>query len=137
MPRRTFLDANILIAAHRGEAVQKEAALRILTNPDRFFIASPFLALELLPKAIYNRYTAEAEFYRAYFDGVQLWISDVGATVQIAQQESQRAGLNAMDALLVAAAALGETEEFYTLESAEKPIHRTSLVHVIHLQPDW
>jgi hypothetical protein len=62
MPRRTFLDANILIAAHRGEAVQKEAALRILTNPDRFFIASPFLALELLPKAIYNRYRRRRNF---------------------------------------------------------------------------
>jgi hypothetical protein len=84
LPRRTFLDSNILIAAHRGEALQKEAALRILTDPDRFFIASSFLVLELLPKAIYDRYAAEAEFYRAYFDSAQLWINDVGATVQIA-----------------------------------------------------
>ena len=137
MPRRTFLDSNILIAAHRGARQQREPALRVLSDPERFFIASPFLALELLPKAIYHQNAAEVEFYRTYFDTVQLWINDADATVRIALDESERAGLNAMDALLVAAAALGEAEEFYTLESTEKPIHRTNLVHVIHLQPDW
>ena len=136
MPRRTFLDANILIAAHRGQAAQREAALKILTDPNRFFIASPFLALELLPKAIYHRYPTEVEFYRAYFDGAQLWISDVAATVQIAQAESERVGLNAMDALLVAAASLGNAEEFYTLESTDKPIYRTNLVHITYLQQE-
>jgi len=113
--------------------LQKEAALRILTDPDRFFIASSFLVLELLPKAIYDRYAAEAEFYRAYFDSAQLWINDVGATVQIAQEESEHAGLNAMDALLVAAASQGRAEEFCTLESIDKPIYRTRLVRVTHL----
>jgi predicted nucleic acid-binding protein len=65
--RRSFLDSNVLIAAHHGEAIQREAALSILADADRVFIATPFLALELLPPAIYNRNAAEAEFYRAYF----------------------------------------------------------------------
>jgi hypothetical protein len=58
----------------------------------------------------------------------------VDATVQLAQEESG-AGLSAMDALRLAAAALGEAEEFYTLESTRKPIYRPTLVRVIHLLP--
>jgi hypothetical protein len=133
--RRTFLDSNILIAAYRGQPARREPALRIIGDPDRFFIVSPFLELELVPKAIYHNNTEETEFYRTYFDAASLWISDTGATVQLAREESARSGLNAMDALLVAAAALGETEEFYTLESADKPIHRATIVRVICLEP--
>ncbi len=135
MPRRTFLDSNVLIAAHRGQTTQREAALRILADRDRAFVSTPFLELELLPKAICNGYAAEAEFYIAYFNSVELWIGDVDATVQVAREESERLGLSAMDALLVAAASLGEAEEFYTLESARKPIYRTALVRVIPLLP--
>jgi hypothetical protein len=51
----------------------------------------------------------------------------------MAQEESERVGLNAMDALLVAAASLGGAEEFSTLEATGKPIYRTRLVRVIYL----
>ncbi|HWZ33369.1 MAG TPA: PIN domain-containing protein [Bryobacteraceae bacterium] len=136
MPRRTFLDTNVLIAAHRGDAQQKGPALKLLLDADRFFIASPFLELELLPKAIFYKSTAEIEFYKDYLDHVRFWISDTATTVRIANEEAARVGLNAMDALLLAGAFLGAAEEFYTLESPDKPIHRTNLVRVIHLQPE-
>lgn len=97
----------------------------------RDFIASPFLYLELMPKAIYHHHKPEQEFYRAYFDKVRLWVNDVESIVRIARSESEQCGLGAMDAMHVAAAYLAEAEVLYTLERAEKPIHRTSLVRVV------
>jgi predicted nucleic acid-binding protein len=59
---RTFLDTSVLIAAHRGKAPQRDPCLAILNDPDRFFIASPFLYLETMPKAVYHRSVAEIEY---------------------------------------------------------------------------
>ena len=129
----TFLDANILIGAHRGQPVVKEACLKILNDPDRSFIASDFLYLELMPKAVYYKNEREAEFYRAYFDAVRIWISDVESIVNVAREESERCGLAAMDALHIAAAYKAEAEVFFTLEGKNKPMGRTSLVPVIFL----
>jgi predicted nucleic acid-binding protein len=72
----------------------------------------------------------EMEFYRAFFGGVRIWINDLHAMVAIAEEESQRHGIAAMDALHLAAAFLGEAQVLYTLEREEKPIHRTALVRV-------
>ena len=107
--------------------------LKILSDQSRFFIVSPFLELELIPKAIYNKRHDEAIFYRSYFDGARLSVRDTTETIRIARDESARCGLSAMDALLIASAHLGEADDFYTLESPEKPIFRTNLVHVVQL----
>ena len=50
---RTFLDAGVLIAAVRGQEEEAARALAILEAPERTFIASDFLKMEVLPKAIY------------------------------------------------------------------------------------
>lgn len=104
--------------------------MAILGDPNRHFTASPFVYLETMPKAVYHRNTSEVEFYRDYFDNVRLWISDVDSIVDIAREESERCGLAAMDALHVAAAHLAKADVLFTMERIEKPIHRTSLVHV-------
>ena len=82
---------------------------------DRFFVASPFLYLETIPKAVYHRNGPEIEFYRAYFDQIRIWINDLDSIVRIAQDESERCGLAAMDALHVATAHLAEADALYTL----------------------
>jgi len=132
---RTFIDTNILIAAHRGTPAVQKPCLIILNERARFFIASPFLYLETMPKAVYHQNRLEVEFYRAYFDTVPIWINDVESIVSIARDESERCGLSAMDALHVATAYLAEAEVLYTLERPEKPIHRTSLVRVVYVEP--
>ena len=67
---RTFLDASVLITAARGTGADANSALELLKDPNREFVASPFLKLEVLPKAIFNQRTLEVEFYEAYFDAV-------------------------------------------------------------------
>ena len=49
---RTFVDAGILIAAARGTPALVHPVATILGDPDRTFVASVFLRLEVLPKAI-------------------------------------------------------------------------------------
>ena len=64
---RTFLDAGILIAAIRGPPEIADRAMELLNDQERLFVSSDFVQLELLPKAVYFRHTAEASFYQAYF----------------------------------------------------------------------
>jgi hypothetical protein len=52
--KRTFLDTGVLIAAARGQDVASIAALNILDDQSREFVSSPFVKLEVLPKAVYS-----------------------------------------------------------------------------------
>ena len=63
---RTFLDAGVLIVAHRGERRLQDAALSILEDEERVFLASRFLELELLPKPTYFRNHKETIFFEKY-----------------------------------------------------------------------
>ncbi|MBI4906475.1 MAG: nucleic acid-binding protein [Acidobacteria bacterium] len=98
MAIRTFLDANVLIEVHRGK--EKKRCLAIINDRRRIFVASPFLQLEVIPKAVYYRQQLEIEFYKTYFDNVRIWVNDLEAIVSLARQESERCGLAALDALM-------------------------------------
>ena len=130
----TFLDASVLIAAHRGATRERELALALVNDRNRSFVASPFLYLETVPKAVHLKNESEVSFYRAYFEHkVQQWVGDVVSIVTVALREAERCGLAAMDALHVAASHLAEAQELVTLERPVKPIYRTKLVRVVHL----
>jgi hypothetical protein len=45
---RTFLDAGVLITAFQGRSEHALKALDLVNDPDREFIISPYLKLELL-----------------------------------------------------------------------------------------
>jgi hypothetical protein len=70
---RTYVDAGVLIAAARGQADLAARAMEVLDDPQREFVGSVFLQLELLPKPIYYGNTLEAEFYEEFFAGVTHW----------------------------------------------------------------
>lgn len=53
--KRTYVDAGVLIAAARGKDDVAVKAIQILDDPDREFVSSPFLRLEVLPKAVYGK----------------------------------------------------------------------------------
>jgi predicted nucleic acid-binding protein len=119
---RTFLDAGVLIAAIRGTPEIADRAMELLNDPERLFVSSDFVQLEVLPKAVYFRQEAEASFYRAYFAAEMVPVSRT--LVSEASEQAQRAGLAAMDALHVAAARAGEATEFITVERPGKPLFR-------------
>lgn len=129
---RTFLDSGVLMAAARSLGRDKERALQILEDPDRTFLTSAFVHLELVPKAIFYKKRLEKAFYEEYF-GAAEWFRDLDKVEAVAQIEAAKSGLAAMDALHLAAAHLLGAEEFVTTERPGKPLSRSSLVKIVHL----
>lgn len=111
------MDAGVLIAAARGGSEQAARAMEVLDDPEREFAASPFLRLEVLPQALFNKREAEVAFYEAFFSAVSTWVTDLQAVADAALREASTCGVEAMDALHVAAAAAVGAAELVTLRS--------------------
>jgi hypothetical protein len=90
---RTFLDSGVLIAAIRGTPEIADCALALLNDPERRFISSAFVQLEVLPKAVYFRQEVEASFYWAYFASVTAMVPVLPALVADALAQAQQTGL--------------------------------------------
>ncbi|HPC90361.1 MAG TPA: PIN domain-containing protein [Methanothrix sp.] len=135
--KRTFIDSGVLIAAARGKDAPSIRALEILDDQSREFASSPFVELEVLPKAVYNQKRYEAEFYEAFFDSVSFWEDDLATIMRDANRVARLFGLSAMDSLHVAAAILCGSEELVTTERSSKPIHRVQgiIITSIHENP--
>ena len=122
---RTFLDAGILIAAVRGQEEEAGHALAILEDPERSFVASDFLRMKVLPKAIYYQRPAEVALYERFFAQARL-VSVSAVLVTQAYTEACTFGLSALDALHVTAAKAGGAEEFITTERPTTPLFRVT-----------
>ena len=132
---RTFLDAGVLIAAARGNNPLSQRALEIVRDRERVFVSSPFIRLEVLPKAVFHRQEGETLFYRSYFDGVAVWVNPDQDLVEEADDVASRFGLAALDALHVTSALIAGADELVTTERPSRPIHRVSglSVKTMHL----
>ena len=131
--KRTYIDSGVLIAAIRGVDPIAQKALNILDDPEREFVSSVFVKLEVLPKAMYYKQSIEQEFYTTFFENVAQWADNYANTIQAAYQEACDTGINALDALHVAAAASLHADELITTERSVKPIHRATSVKVVSL----
>lgn len=130
MPKiRTYLDAGVLIAGHRGHGIERLRALALIGSPPRVFLSSIFLELEVLPKPSFHRKIDELAFYRRYFDSA-VSQKRVGPICLLAHPLGQKFGLSALDALHVSAARLLRADEFITTEGKSKPLHRATIVSV-------
>ena len=132
--KKTYVDAGVLIAAVRGKAEVVAKAMQILDDSGWEFVSSPFLKLEVLPKAVYGKRQAEVEFYETFFAAVRRWADALDFVVEEAQRRAPAHGLGAMDALHVAAAISVGAAELVTTEKPGKPIHRVKAVKVVSIQ---
>ena len=130
---RTFLDSSTLIVVVRGQPPLSERAQAVIQDPGRVFLASVFLQLELEPKARYHRNVHEVAIYEDYFGQVVAWAEPSEELVELARQEATDHGLNALDALHVAASILLNADELVTIEVLRKPIHRVTNVKIVTL----
>lgn len=131
----TFVDTGVLIAAVRGQGDMQSRAEKILTDPSRSFASSSFVKLELLPKPLYFKQTAEVAFYQTFFQHVAIWARIDEALLISAYQEATTVGAAAMDALHLAAAKQVRAAELVTTESVTKPMHRATGIKVVSIQP--
>ena len=102
--------------------------MEVLDDPEREFAASIFLRLEVLPQALFNKREAEVAFYEAFFSAVSKWATDLEAISEAALREASTYGVEAMDALHVAAAAALGAAELVTIEKPSRSIHRARSV---------
>ena len=129
---RIFVDSGVLVDAAGGTGAQPEAALALLEEPEHTFLTSPFVYLETLPKARYNRRRAEVALYEKYFANAA-WTRDLAAILEQGIDIADRDGAGPMDALHVAAAELLKADELVTVEKPGKSIYRARAVRVRYL----
>ena len=131
---RTFVDSGVLIAAVKGKSEEQVSATKLLGSRERIFLTSPYVRLEVFPKAAYHQRESECNFYLRYFDDPRIeWLHDAGSILRLATLEAERSGLSAMDSLHVAAAHMLQADEFITTERVGRTIYRTGLVPVFNL----
>jgi predicted nucleic acid-binding protein len=122
---RTFLDSGVLIAAFQSRNTVSTPVLTLLDDPERVFVTTDYVRLEVLPKLLYFRRETEAEFYEAFFAAAEL-VEVSQVLVSAAFEEARQAGLAAMDALHVAAAKRASVDEFITVERPTRPVFRVA-----------
>jgi predicted nucleic acid-binding protein len=133
---KTYLDANVLIVAFRGDHPAAEAALTLLGDGSRQFVASAYLRLETLRKPRFYQRKDEIDFMEAYFAKVTHWVPGDDQLVQRALDLAARLDLGALDALHAAAALQGGAEVFVTMERRSKPLFRVPGLATLSLDPE-
>lgn len=123
MPKRTYLDSGVLLAAFAAQGDVGIKAMEVLDDPDRQLVVSDAVKLETLPKPIYQKRTEEVEFYSLVFAQSEClpWSLD---TLQKARRVAELHDLAAMDAIHVATALDAGVDEFVTAEKPTKPMFR-------------
>lgn len=128
---RTFIGSGVLIAAATGNANLSDSAFNVLNDPDRVFVTSDFVGLEVFPKAEYHGNNDEVAFYEAFFNAAEQSVPASQELVSNARTEAKTYGLAALDALHVSAAKISGSEEIITTERNTKPIFRVTGISVI------
>ena len=135
MSKRTYVDANLLIAAWRGDGELGIRALKILDDPQRNIVVSRAVWLEGMPKTIYHKQEREAAFYQEIFDAVEViaWSTE---SLCRAEDLARQYGIAAMDAVHLAMAIMSGVDEFISAEKPQKPMFRVSEIVVQSIRGD-
>jgi predicted nucleic acid-binding protein len=130
---RTYVDANLLIAAWRGRDDVGIEAMRVLDDPERELTVSDAVWLEVMPNAVYEKKDKEREFYDLIFAQAerQPWQVDV---LYDAHDFAERYGIAAMDAIHVANANAMNVDEFVSGEKPTKPMFRVKEIKMRSLR---
>jgi predicted nucleic acid-binding protein len=130
---RTFVDAGVLIAAACGLPEIADRAMRLLDDPDRTFVTSDFVRLEVIPKPWYHGFKDQVDFYEVFFSSAQR-VPVSRKLLENAVREACQFGLSACDAMHVAVARRGKCVELLTTEKTSKPLFRVSGMTITSLQ---
>ena len=134
--KRTYVDANVLIAAFQGEKAVAERALKVLDDPDRALVVSDYLRLEVFPKPTFHKRQEEVEFMQAVFENAAEKVSTSDELTERAVELAARYDMTPIDALHVGAAVVAGVDELVTMEKPTKPMCRVSEVEVVSIHSD-
>ena len=136
MSKRIYVDANVLIAAFRGEDSVAERALQVLDDPSRKLVVSDYLRLEVLPKPKFKRKVEEIEFMESVFENADEKVPISDKLTDKAVELASRYDIAPLDALHVGAAVVAAVDELVTLEKPTKPMCRVAEVKVKSIHSD-
>ena len=133
MPKRTYLDSGVLLAAFRMKEEIGRRAMEILDDPDRTLVVSDAVWLEVMPKPLYQGEEEEVSFYCTIFADAERygWNLEV---LSNAQRVAEQYGIAAMDAIHVAHALEAGVDEFVTSEKPTKPLFRAKGITLRSIQ---
>jgi predicted nucleic acid-binding protein len=131
----TYIDSGVLIFAAQGTTAAAALALPFLADPNREYVTSDYVRLEVLPKATFHGRIEEVAFYNLFFTTTTRSIPTSEALLNYALEEACRTGIQGLDAVHIACAVFAGAEEFITSEKSIRPIHRTKLVKVVSIFP--
>jgi predicted nucleic acid-binding protein len=136
MAKLTYLDTSVLIEAFRGEKAAAFRALEVLDDPERRFVVSDYLRLEVLPHPTFLGRRDEVQFMRAFLEGAAEDVPSsqelTGCAVSLASQYD----MTAIDALHVGAAVTAVVDEFVTMEKSTTPMCRVREIKVVSLHSE-
>ena len=121
--KRTFVDSCVLMAAFRGEEDISRKAMEILDDPEREFVVSDYLRLEVLPKPTFNYRREEVEFMEAFLGVAPNFVTSASIT-GLAIEIASTYDVQPMDSLHASIAIHAHVDEFVTLEKDTKPLFR-------------
>lgn len=125
MPKKlTYLDTGVLIAATNGNHKLFEKAFALIDDPDREFVVTDFLKLELLPKPTFHNEAEEVDFYKAFFSNAAVTLDTTPVKTANALTLACSYGLSAVDAIHLQTAIDANVNEFVTTEKPTKPYFR-------------
>ena len=123
------MDSGLLIAVAQGEDDVYEEALSVLDDPEREFVSSVYVKLEVLPMATWLGREDQIAAYQEFFASVSRWIPSSIELSNRALDLAREHGLGAVDALHVAAAE-AEGAELVTSEKPTQPMFRVTSIMV-------
>ena len=132
---RTYIDANVLIAAFQGKENIAHKALQVLDDPERKLVVSDYLKLEVFPKPVFYKRAEEIEFMQAIIDDAEN-IETSPELTKLAIKLASDYDLSPVDALHVGAATIARVDEMVTLEKTSKTMFKVDVVKIVSIRSD-
>lgn len=134
MSIRTVIDSCVLRAALEGVGEANRKALEALDDTNREFMAVDFVALEVIPKPIFNKVQDQACFYQSFFDEAPIRVEVTSDVTNLALRLASEHNIGPMDSLIVSSAIIGGADELITMEKPTKPMFNVKALKVTSLQ---
>jgi predicted nucleic acid-binding protein len=131
---RTYVDSCVLIAAWQGTDEIWKDAMAVLDDPERRFVISPYLKLEVLPKPRFHKKEIEVAFMEEFLAGAAESVSPSAGIAAEAIEQASKHDLAPVDALHASIAKAAEVDELVTIEGETKPLLRVKDVKVVSLR---
>jgi predicted nucleic acid-binding protein len=128
------VDSCVLIAAYQGTQEISSAAMAVLDDPDRQFVVSSYVELEVLPKPLFYNRAEEVAFMRQFFGEAAERIETSQEIICDAVALAAKYDLSPIDALHASIARTASVDELVTLEGCNKPLLRVSEPNVVTLR---